>query len=157
MRKRLTIALAAITMMVSCTQAQDTTQQKETAQEAAKTAKVVEINTDQFGELVADVKADKWQLKSNIPVVVDFNATWCGPCKRLAPILEELAQEYDGRIAFYSVDVDKNRPLAQAFQARSIPMLLLCPVDGEPQQIVGLYPKEELVKAFDYMFFKPKE
>lgn len=143
-------------MMASCSHAQ----QAPKANDASATTpahKVIEINQDQFAELVADYKSDKWVMKSDKPVVIDFNATWCGPCKRLAPVLEELAQEYDGRIVFYSIDVDKNKPLAQAFQVRSIPMLLMCPVEGEPQSIVGLYPKEEMIKAFEFMFFNKEK
>ena len=93
-------------------------------------------------------------ISGNQLTLVDFYATWCGPCRRLAPVLEELAVEYKGKVEFYSIDVDKNKPLAQAFQVRSIPMLLLCPVEGEPQAIVGLYPKEEIVKAIDYTLLK---
>ncbi len=138
-------------MMASCTNAQDktTAQDPEVATAAAPAPKVTEINQDQFAQNVADYTANEWKFKGDKPVVVDFNATWCGPCRRLAPILEELAGEYDGRVTFYSIDVDKNRPLAQAFQVQSIPMLLLCPVEGEPQAIVGLYPKEEIVKAIE--------
>ena len=143
--------------MAGCSNAQNKESKSKTDKQSAAATKVVEINQDKFAELVADFKDSTWKLKSSIPVVVDFNATWCGPCKRLAPVLEELAKEYDGRIAFYSIDVDKNKPLAQAFPVRSIPMLLLCPVEGEPQQIVGLYPKEEIVKAMEYLFFQDKQ
>ena len=150
--KRINIIITALALLCSCNAKGSAPQQVQVQQPKM----VVEINQEQFAELVADYNADGWKLKSNIPVVVDFNATWCGPCKRLAPVLEELATEYEGKIAFYSVDVDKNKPLAKAFNVKSIPMLLLCPVQGEPQQIVGLYPKEEIVKAFDYIFFQPQ-
>lgn len=148
--------MAAVAMMVSCTNAQDnrTVVRPMPVQEKSK---VTEISQEQFAELVSDYTTGEWKMKSEKPVIVDFNATWCGPCKRLAPVLEELAQEYDGRLAIYSVDVDKNKPLAQSFGVRSIPMVLLCPVEGEPQQIVGLYPKEELVKAIEYVLFKKSE
>lgn len=154
--KKISFLLIAMGMMASCSHAQQAPKAND-ASATAPTHKVIEISQDQFAELVADYKSDKWVMKSDKPVVIDFNATWCGPCKRLAPVLEELAQEYDGRIVFYSIDVDKNKPLAQAFQVRSIPMLLMCPVEGKPQSIVGLYPKEEMIKAFDYMFFNKEK
>jgi len=154
--KRLFIMVAAIAMMASCTNAQNNEQAAAPAPAGQEqpTAKVTEISQDQFAELVSDYTTGTWKMKSDKPVIVDFNATWCGPCKRLAPILEELAQEYDGKVVFYSIDVDKNKPLAKSFGVRSIPMLLLCPVEGEPEQIVGLYPKEELVKAIEYVLSK---
>lgn len=157
--KRLYMMLAAVAMMASCTNAQNNEQvvPATAPQEQFKTAKVTEISQEQFAELVSDYTTGEWKMKSEKPVIVDFNATWCGPCKRLAPVLEELAQEYDGRLVIYSVDVDKNKPLAKAFEVRSIPMVLLCPVEGKPQQIVGLYPKEELVKAIEYVLFKKSE
>lgn len=153
--KRFSIVCVAIAMLVSCN-AKDKTTETKVQEQQVPTTKVVEITQAQFAELVSDYTGE-WQMKSDIPVIVDFNATWCGPCRRLAPVLEQLAKEYDGKIKFYSIDVDKNKPLAQAFQVRSIPMLLLCPVNGQPQQIVGLYPKEEIVKAIDYLFFPAKE
>jgi thioredoxin len=73
---------------------------------------------------------------------VDFTATWCGPCKRLSPILEELAKEYKGKIVIYKVDVDKCEDLARAFNISSIPALLFIPMEGQPEMIVGLRSKE---------------
>lgn len=149
MKKRISILLATLALMASCN-AKETV--KQSTSETTKA--VVEINQQEFAEKISDYTTNTWHMKNDKPVVVDFNATWCGPCRRLAPVLEELAVEYEGKVEFYSIDVDKNKPLAQAFQVRSIPMLLLCPVEGEPQAIVGLYPKEEIVKAIDYTLLK---
>ena len=71
------------------------------------------------------------------PAIVDFTATWCGPCQRIAPILEELAKEYEGQIVIYKVDVDKNKPLARSFNVSSIPAVMFIPVGGEPVMTVG--------------------
>lgn len=117
---------------------------------ATKAGVVNEIGQDDFARLVADWNdAGTWQFKGQRPAVVDFNATWCGPCRKLAPILKELAAEYSGRVDFYSIDVDENRPLAIAFGVQSIPMLLICPVEGQPQALVGLYPKDSINQVIE--------
>ena len=112
---------------------------------------VKEIDQDQFKQLVGLADKGNWTTTAQRPCVVDFNADWCGPCRRLAPVLKELARERTD-IDFYSVNVDDNKELAETLRISSIPMLLIVPVQGDPQAIVGLYPKEELVKVFDYVF-----
>ena len=107
------------------------------------------INQDQFKELIADWGARDWQLVSPRPVVVDFYADWCMPCRRLAPILREIAQHYNGEVDFYRINVDDNPEIAAVFQIRSIPLLLICPLDGEPKSVVGLYSKEEYIRVFN--------
>ena len=112
---------------------------------------VKEIDQTQFKQLVGLADKGSWTTTAQRPCVVDFNADWCGPCRRLAPILKQLAKERTD-IDFYSVNVDDNEELAKALRISSIPMLLIVPVQGDPQAIVGLYPKEELLKVFDYVF-----
>ncbi len=112
---------------------------------------VKEIDQSQFQQLVGLAHDGNWTTTAKRPCVVDFNADWCGPCRRLAPILKELARERTD-IDFYSVNVDDNKELAETLRISSIPMLLIVPVQGDPQAIVGLYPKEELIKVFDYVF-----
>lgn len=119
---------------------------------STKAGVVNEIGQDDFARLIADWNnASSWQFKGQRPAVVDFNATWCGPCRKLAPILKELAAEYAGRIDFYSIDVDENRPLAIAFGVQSIPMLLICPVEGQPQALVGLHPKDSINQVLEQL------
>lgn len=107
------------------------------------------INQEQFKQLVADWTSHDWNMNSPRPVVVDFYADWCQPCKRLAPILRQVAQHYEGKVDFYSINVDKNSDIASAFEIRSIPFLLICPVDDEPKSLVGLYPQSELIRIIN--------
>lgn len=110
---------------------------------------VQSINQEQFKNLIADWKAQDWNMVSPRPVVVDFYADWCAPCKRLAPILKEIAQHYKGEVDFYRINVDNNPYIAAAFQIRSIPLLLICPLDGDPKELVGLYSIQEYIRIFN--------
>lgn len=92
---------------------------------------------------------DKWIYEGNMPAIIDFYATWCGPCKAIAPVLEELAKEYAGKIVIYKIDTDKERELAAAFGISSIPTLLFIPAKGDPQVVQGALPKESLKRAID--------
>lgn len=123
---------------------------------AQNEGKVVELTQDKFKVLVNDYNdATTWKFNGACHAIIDFSATWCGPCKRLSPILDELAAEHAGEIDFYKVDVDKNKELAQAYGVTSVPMVLFCPADGsKPTVITGAYPKEELQRVIEYVFKK---
>ena len=110
------------------------------------------INQDQFKELIADWSAHDWVMRSEHPVVVDFYADWCVPCKRLGPILRDIAQHYNGEVDFYRINVDDNPEIANTFLIRSIPYLLICPLEGEPKSVIGLYPMQEYIRVFDQAF-----
>lgn len=107
------------------------------------------INQAQFKERIADWGARDWVMRSERPVVVDFYADWCMPCKRLEPILREVAQYYNGEVDFYRINVDNNSDIADVFQIRSIPYLLICPLKGEPKNVMGLYPKQEYIRVIN--------
>ena len=107
-----------------------------------KKGTVTELNSESFKTTVYDITKEGLDYLGKKPAIVDFTATWCGPCKRLSPILEELAKEYKGKIVIYKVDVDKCEDLARAFNISSIPALLFIPMEGEPEMIVGLRSKE---------------
>ena len=92
---------------------------------------------------------EEWKYEGDKPAIVDFYATWCGPCKALAPVLEELAKEYAGKVYIYKIDVDKEEELAGAFGIRSIPTLLWIPQSGKPTVTQGALPKPELKKMID--------
>ena len=107
------------------------------------------IDQDRFKDVIADWGARDWKMVSPRPVVVDFYADWCGPCRRLAPILREIAHYYQGEVDFYRINVDDNPDIAAAFEIRSIPMLLICPLEGEPKTVVGLYAKQEYIRVIN--------
>lgn len=89
----------------------------------------------------------EWKFEGELPCIIDFYADWCGPCKMVAPILEELSKEYNGKINFYKVDTEAEQELAAAFGIRSIPSMLFVPKTGQPQMAVGALPKDSLKKA----------
>jgi len=107
------------------------------------------IDQERFKEVIADWGAPDWVMLGERPVVVDFYADWCQPCKRLEPILRQIAQHYEGTVDFYRINVDVNSDICKAFQVRSIPFLLICPMQGEPKSVVGLYPQQEYIRVFD--------
>lgn len=112
---------------------------------------IVHLTKAEFLNKVYNFEADskEWKYEGDKPAIVDFYATWCGPCKALAPVLEELAKEYDGKIYVYKVDVDKEKDLAAAFNIRSIPTLLWIPQNGKPTVTQGALPKADLKKLIE--------
>ncbi|HOK26477.1 MAG TPA: thioredoxin [Bacteroidales bacterium] len=102
-------------------------------------------------------KNKEWKFEGERPCVVDFYADWCGPCKMVAPVLEQLSKEYDGKIDFYKVDTEKEGELAAVFGIQSIPSLLFVPKDGQPQMALGFLPKETFEMAFKEVFGIEKE
>ena len=93
-------------------------------------------------------KNTDWKFEGDKPAVIDFYADWCGPCKMVAPVLEELAKEYDGKINIYKVDTEAEQELAGMFGIRSIPSILFVPMDDKPQMAAGALPKESFKEAF---------
>ncbi len=89
----------------------------------------------------------EWKYEGTIPCIIDFYADWCAPCKMVAPILEDLAREYDGKIQVYKIDTEKEQELAAMFGIRSIPSLLFVPKEGQPQMAMGALPKEAFKDA----------
>jgi thioredoxin 1 len=109
---------------------------------------VEQLTTEGFKEKVFDFENHSaWSYTGDLPCIVDFYADWCGPCKMVAPIMEELAQDYEGKILFFKVNTQVEQDLAAVFGIRSIPSILFVPTEGQPQMAVGALPKESMEKA----------
>lgn len=103
------------------------------------------LTKESFFEKVFNYEENKeWKFEGKIPAIIDFYADWCGPCKMLAPVLEQLSQEYDGKVHIYKIDTEAEQELSAAFGIRSIPSMLFCPVDEDPQMAHGALPKQQI-------------
>jgi len=98
----------------------------------------------------------EWKFEGELPCLIDFYADWCQPCKMVAPILEELAEEYKGKINIYKIDTEAERELAGAFGIRSIPSILFVPKDGQPQMSQGALPKESFKEVIEDVLLSAK-
>ena len=108
----------------------------------------VQLTKETFLKKVFNYEENKeWKFEGDKPAIIDFYADWCGPCKMVAPIMEELAQEYDGKIDVYKINTDEQQELAGAFGIQSIPSILFIPVDEQPQMAAGALPKETFKKV----------
>jgi thioredoxin 1 len=151
--KLLISALAAV-LFAGCGHSQ-TPQKATQAHEANKVVKeksnmkVKEMTTAEFKQKVMnyDLHPDEWVFEGDKPVIVDFYATWCGPCKATAPNMEKVAEKYDGKVDVYKVDVDQEQELASAFGIQSIPSILFIPKEGKPQMQVGAMSYAQLDSA----------
>lgn len=108
------------------------------------------INTEQFKEKVFNYEAHtEWKYEGDLPAIVDFYADWCGPCKMVSPVLDQLAKEYEGKIQVYKVNTDEEQELSAVFGIQSIPTILFIPKEGQPQAAMGALPKTALEKAIN--------
>lgn len=107
------------------------------------------LTAETFRQKVFDYENNsEWKFEGELPCLIDFYADWCGPCKMVAPILEELAGEYSGKLNIYKVDTEDQQELAAIFGIQSIPSLLFVPLGDQPQMAMGALPKETFVRAF---------
>ncbi len=113
------------------------------------------ITTEEFKTEVFDYTKEKeWKYLGSKPAIIDFYADWCGPCKMLSPLLEELAGEFDGKIDVLKVDTEAEQQLSAVFGIRSIPSILFIPMDGQPSMQAGLLPKNALVDIINNQLLK---
>ncbi len=116
------------------------------------------LTKETFIQKVFNFEENKdWKFEGDLPCVIDFYADWCQPCKIVSPILEDLSKEYEGKINIYKVDTEAQQELSAAFGIRSIPSLLFCPKEGQPQMAQGALPKETLVQAITDVLLKKAE
>lgn len=118
--------------------------------------KTIHLTKADFLTKVADYQSNPngWKYLGDKPAIVDFYASWCGPCRSIAPVLEELADEYGDQIYVYKIDTEKEQELAAAFGIRTIPTLLFVPMEGNPTMVNGAMPKSEFVKAINDILLK---
>ena len=110
----------------------------------------INLTAEGFKENIFDYSKDEeWKYKGSLPAIVDFYADWCGPCKAVAPVLEELAEEYKDQILIYKIDTDKEAELSGLFGIQSIPTLLFIPVDGQPMMQKGAIPKNAFKQVIE--------
>ncbi len=126
------------------------------AQDKKEEPKVKQLTYKEFTKKVWDFEKDPstFVYKGKLPAVIDFYADWCGPCRRVAPIMEKLATEYDGKLLVYKINVDQEKDLASAFQVKSIPMVLFIPMEGQPMMQVGAMQEAEYKKVVEEQLIK---
>ena len=110
----------------------------------------IKLTTEDFKKKVFDYTASQdWKYQGTLPAIIDFYADWCGPCKMVAPILEELSKDYEGKVLIYKVDTEAEQELAAVFGIRSIPSFLFIPTEGQPMMQPGALPKNVFEKVIE--------
>lgn len=123
-----------------------------------ETGKAINLDRKTFIEKVFDFENnEEWNYIGDKPAIIDFWAAWCPPCRQIAPVLEDLAAEYDGEIYVYKVNVDEETKISEAFGIRSLPTILYVPMDGMPQAVMGAAPKAKLKDAVETILLNKEE
>jgi thioredoxin len=160
-RKKTIFSILALSFIILVSCKNSSNNKEETVKPSNKfdnQGQVVQMGKANFIDIVMDYEKNPnaWIYKGEKPCVVDFYADWCRPCKMVAPIMEELAKEYEGRINIYKVNVDNEKELSQFFRIESIPAILFVPQNGEPSMQAGAMTKEQYKQIFDDFLLKKK-
>lgn len=138
-------------LVSSCTGSESKTSNVNNENEkGTEEAKPVHLTKETFKTKVMDYENNQeWTFEGERPAVIDFYADWCAPCRKIAPIMEELAVEYQGEVDIYKIDTEKQRELASVFGIKSIPSVLFIPMEGKPQMTRGALPKKSFTSIID--------
>lgn len=152
--KKIFITILSVFMLVSCGGSDKKNNKTEATQESTiveEDSFVKTLDYKTFVKKVWDIETypDSFAYKSKLPCMIDFYADWCGPCKRVAPIMKDIAQEYDGKIIVYKVNVDKEQKLPLVFKVKNIPTVFFLPTEGQPLSQVGALSKEEYISIIN--------
>ena len=152
--KKLLVTAACILTFAAGADGQTDNKNDNTKQ--TNTMKTIALTKADFLKKVADYEKnpEEWIYLGDKPAIIDFYASWCGPCKMVAPVLEELAAEYDGQIYVYKVNTEQEQELAALFNIRSIPSFLFIPMNDKPQMAMGAMPKSSFKEAIDGVLLK---
>ena len=116
------------------------------------------LNKHTFAEKVFDFETEKeWKFKGERPCIIDFYADWCAPCRMVAPVLEEISKDYDGKVDVYKINTEEQQELASMFGIRSIPAVLFVPIGEQPKMSIGALPKESFQQAISEIFSIEKQ
>jgi len=158
-----TLSLAGL-LLASCSNEKTESQEKtintttieNKVEVSSNTGAVKYISTQQFKDEIYDFEQhpDKWVFKGDKPCLIDFYADWCGPCKQIAPYMEEIAKKYKDEINVYKVNIDNEKILANVFQVQSIPLVVWAPLNGQPGGQPGMLPKEQYMMIVDSILLK---
>ncbi|MCD4730387.1 MAG: thiol reductase thioredoxin [Bacteroidales bacterium] len=161
--KNITI-LVLVLLLFSCNQEKVSEENQAAENKEVKTThgsvnsdiKPIYLTTADFKEKIWDYEANpnEWKYKGELPCIIDFYADWCKPCKMVAPIMDDLADHYDGKVIIYKVDTDKEKELASVFQVRSIPSILFAPMEGKPAMQPGAMQKEDYMNIIEEYVLK---